>query len=259
MRIQGVEIEDLSGYPDLLRSLQTDYLRFISSLFGVYKPGIKLAAEIIEQHDIELVYDLGSGGGGAIPGLYDYINKAEQRIPEIVLTDLYPNKTAASRLKNISDGHINYDLRSLPALTAIEEVPKDKKTLVTIFNMFHHLEEEAAKTLLKRISEQGHFVLMVEPLDKSILQIFINIFVTLIMAPVFTLFVKPVRVSRYLFSYFIPIVPLVTCFDGIFSVLRLYSVKHLKKITGTINGLNWTAGKLKFTFGKTIYLLGKPQ
>ncbi|QCK13738.1 hypothetical protein [Mangrovivirga cuniculi] len=78
MRIQGVEIEDLSGYPDLLRSLQTDYLRFISSLFGVYKPGIKLATEIINQHDIELVYDLGSGGGGAIPRLYDHIKKTTQ-------------------------------------------------------------------------------------------------------------------------------------------------------------------------------------
>ncbi|QCK13737.1 hypothetical protein [Mangrovivirga cuniculi] len=144
-------------------------------------------------------------------------------------------------------------------MKAIEEIPEGKKTLVTIFNMFHHLEEEDAKKLLKRLSDQGHFILMVEPLDKSILQIFINILVTLILAPVFTLFVRPLRISRYVFSYIIPIVPLVTCFDGIFSVLRLYSVRHLKKITRNITGMSWTAGKLKFTFGKTIYLLGKPE
>ncbi|NMM47104.1 hypothetical protein [Marinigracilibium pacificum] len=258
MRIQGIEIEDLKGYPGILRSLQTDYLRFISSLFGVYKPGINLASKIIQEKNIVKVYDIGSGGGGAIPNLIEDLKSKNIKIPEITLTDLYPNQNAAKIIEESSEGKAHYDLRSLNALDVIKEISNDQSTLVTVFNMFHHLDEPAAQKFLAVAKEKELNLLIVEPLDKSVFQILINILVTLILSPILNLFILPVRLSRFIFSYLIPIVPVVTCFDGIFSVLRLYSVSHLNQITPKGNNYLWEAGKLKFTFGKTIYLKGEP-
>src|SRR2546425_11759383 len=49
-----------------------------------------------------------------------------------------------------------------------------------------------------------------------------------LMMLVVTPFIRPFRWSRLLWTYLIPLVPLVTLFDGLVSCLRTYSVQELR-------------------------------
>jgi hypothetical protein len=77
-----------------------------------------------------------------------------------------------------------------------------------------------------------------------------------------TPFIKPRTLSRFFWTYLIPIVPLATCWDGIVSLLRVYSLRDLEELTAAIQCVNytWEAGHAStgtplFVF---TYLLGYP-
>lgn len=50
-----------------------------------------------------------------------------------------------------------------------------------------------------------------------------------LMVPVLTPFIRPFRWSRLLWTYLIPLLPLVILFDALVSSLRTYSVQELRE------------------------------
>src|SRR4029079_17983754 len=77
----------------------------------------------------------------------------------------------------------------------------------------------------------------------------------------FTPFFKPFKISRLLFTYLIPLIPLYTVWDGCVSMRRLYKPGELLKIAkGTSAGsYKWVAGKTTSRFGlHASYLIGTP-
>ena len=92
----------------------------------------------------------------------------------------------------------------------------------------------------------------------------------LLMAPLMTFaafffvtpFIKPRGLRRFLWTYLVPAVPLATCWDGVVSLLRVYSAPELEDLTARIPTLDyvWEIGEAStgtpiFTY---TYLLGYP-
>jgi hypothetical protein len=77
-----------------------------------------------------------------------------------------------------------------------------------------------------------------------------------------TPFIRPFRWSRLVWTYLIPVVPLVSLFDGLVSCLRTYSVQELRDLTEGLgaNNYQWDIGELKSTVGPIpiTYLIGVP-
>jgi hypothetical protein len=74
-----------------------------------------------------------------------------------------------------------------------------------------------------------------------------------------TPFIRPFKIGRIIFTYIIPIVPLVVMWDGVVSSLRTYSVEELKAIVASLNNsetYDWDIDKVKSGVGVVIYLLG---
>jgi hypothetical protein len=78
-----------------------------------------------------------------------------------------------------------------------------------------------------------------------------------------TPFITPRKLSRFLGTYLISLVPLATCWDGVVSLLRVYSPAKLKEITESIiSKINvWefgleSTGTPIFEF---IFLIGYPD
>ena len=74
-----------------------------------------------------------------------------------------------------------------------------------------------------------------------------------------TSFIHPFKIGRIIFTYFIPIVPLLVLWDGIVSSLRTYSVDEMNALIASLNNketFNWEVGKVKSGPGKILYLLG---
>ena len=78
-----------------------------------------------------------------------------------------------------------------------------------------------------------------------------------------TPWIRPVKMSRLLFTYLLPIIPLLVLFDGLVSCVRTYSVEELRKLTEGLDGkdFSWEAGEIGG--GKSpvpvIYLIGCPE
>ena len=80
---------------------------------------------------------------------------------------------------------------------------------------------------------------------------------------VVTPFIRPFRWSRLLLTYLIPLVPMVTLFDGLVSCLRTYSVEELRDLTARLdtNDYHWDIGTVKSKMAAIpiTYLIGVPH
>ncbi|MGV3708163.1 MAG: hypothetical protein ACO1Q7_04920 [Gemmatimonas sp.] len=57
--------------------------------------------------------------------------------------------------------------------------------------------------------------------------------------------IRPFSLTRLLFTYAVPLIPLVVLFDGIVSCLRTYTPDELRELSNGIGGMDyvWTAGE----------------
>ena len=77
-----------------------------------------------------------------------------------------------------------------------------------------------------------------------------------------TPFIRPFRLGRILFTYFIPILPLIVCWDGIISSLRTYNEHEMQALIKQVNGneyFEWKVGRLKSGAGAILFLTGIPK
>jgi hypothetical protein len=136
---------------------------------------------------------------------------------------------------------------------------QQQRGMYLFVNSFHQLPAINAKKTLEEIAKSGNPVVVVEGNNDSLWQlvgmtIFLPVAVIL-SAP----FVKPFRWSRILFTYIIPILPVIMPIDGCIGLLKLYNPKDLNKLTSSIkvSDYKWTAGKEdNGRGGKIIYLTG---
>lgn len=255
MRLQLFEFEDYDWFPDFIRHGQTDYLHFMISLFKVYKPAAIPLKELIESTGITEIQDVCSGGGGGMDTLRDELEKITGKDIRITLSDKYPNKEAFEELKKTSGGKINYIEQPVDVLNS--NTGPDR--IRTIFSAFHHFKPADAEKIIADAVKNKSPLAIFEGAEKN-LKNFIGI---LIFTPVIfffiTPFMKPFRFSRLFFTYIIPLIPFATTWDGIVSVLRMYSTVELMKMAkeNSSNDYKWKTGILKNKLGTGItYLTG---
>ena len=146
--------------------------------------------------------------------------------------------------------------------TSIENILPKTEGLYLSINAFHQLNPVEAKNLLYKIAKNGQPLVIVEGNNDSLWQVIgMTIFVpltVLLTAP----FVQPFRFARLIFTYLIPILPVVTLLDGFFALFKLYAPADLDELTADIlvENYNWESGKMdNGRGGKIIYLIGSPQ
>lgn len=256
-RIHLFEFTDLSWYPALFRQMQTDYLQFAASLGSGHQNLIPLFHRALENSDTRQIVDLCSGGGGPWLQLSDQLARAGLTVT-VTLTDQFPHTEIAGRLP---DG-ITY--HPLPVDAA--NVPAELNGMRTMFEGFHHFAPGAARSILydaaRRNIPIGVFDASLTPPVGFILLI-LSPLITFLTYLLVTPLIRPLRFSRLLFTYLIPLVPLATCWDGVISLLRTYSPAQLRELNQSIDcpGYRWKAGLASTgtpIFGFS-YLIGYPE
>ena len=74
--------------------------------------------------------------------------------------------------------------------------------------------------------------------------------------------VKPFRVTRLIFTYLIPVLPIVTMLDGFLALFKLYNPNDLNELVSEIpeNNYTWKSAKAdNGRGGKIMYLIGWPE
>jgi len=257
MKFRGFEFEDQSWFPGFIRDSMTDYLRFLFRRLNLYKPVMPILKDALLKSDSDHILDLCSGSGGAVEMIYENLKRYYNPEIKITLSDLFPSKLTYEYLSKKTQGGISNINTPIDA----SSVPPGLKGFRTIFSGFHHFEKEKAKEVLKNAVDGGQGIAIFDGGNRSFWMILLLIIAHPIILFLCTPFFRPFRISRLLFTYLIPVIPFCTVWDGIISILRLYSPDELLKIAHEIDNdqFTWNSGKERNKFGMSIsYLTGFP-
>jgi SAM-dependent methyltransferase len=258
MNFRGFEFEDQPWFPVIIRDSMTDYLRFLFHVFNLYQPVLPVLKNALTKTKTNHILDLCSGSGGAVEMIYENLRSTFDTDIRITLSDLYPSELTYQHLSEKTHGGIS----GLKTPVDAANVPSDIKDFRTVFSGFHHFEKQKATEVLKNAVEAGAGIAIFDGGNKSLWMILLIIIVHPVLLLLCTPFFRPLRLSSYIFTYLIPVIPFCTIWDGIISIIRLYSPDELLQIAETTGSDNytWTSGKVRNRFGMNIaYLVGYPS
>ena len=249
------ELEDQQWFPSFIRNFGTDFLQFISNKADFYQAVVPIIKKGIEESGSETVIDLAAGGGGGWQRLSEHLKPSFPDL-KIILTDYFPNISAFQEMQK-RDAIFQYETASVNAL----DVPPSLKGFRTQFLSFHHFKEAEALQILQNAVNNKVPIGIFEGQERTIGNLIKNLF-----SPIFILlttpFIRPFKLSRILFTYIIPIVPLFVMWDGAVSVLRTYTPEEMKAMTQQLEGgdqYSWEIGTTKEKGILVQYLLGYPK
>lgn len=263
-RIQFIELHEQPWFPSSLRDDITDAVQFGYNLIKAYAPIAPLLQNVIDSsrngtNSGQSIVDLCSGGGGPWLDLSQKLqcrNAADSAGLQIWLTDKYPNLQAFQSVSASSDHHITY----YPEPVDAKNVPRTLKGLRTMFTSFHHFPPEDARAILQNAVDAGESVGIFEITRRAPSAIAV-IFVGVLLMFLHTPRIRPFRWSRLLWTYLIPIIPLVLLFDGVVSCLRTYRPQELREIVEKLTPCeyHWEIGELEGKRAPVTYLIGYPR
>ena len=255
MRTHLFEWEDQAWFPASLRAAMTSYL---AATYGI-TPFPSLWAvhlgKLMSRDVVTEIVDLGSGSGGPVGRVVKELGERGFKT-RITLTDLYPN---ASGVDIPPDGAGS--IRYWPAPVDATSVPAELSGIRTMFASFHHFQPEPARRILRDAFEQRRAICIFEATSRTpgaITSTVLIPFLVLVLTPI----VRPLSWVQILFTYLLPILPLLIFWDGLVSQLRTYSVRELQEFTRDLesSSYRWEAGLIAVphTPVGVPYLVGRP-
>ena len=243
-RIQWLEIHDQPWFPRFLRDPVTDTLEaalHIGNNYGTIVPRLRQA---FARAGTTQVVDLCSGGGGPWPRMIRQFTAEPENSPEsetladlhVSLTDRFPNLPALERAQAASPGHISFSKEPVDATA----VPAALQGFRTLFTSFHHFPPEKARAILRNATENRVGIAVFEVTHRSLKALLIFFFLTPLGFMLVVPLVRPFRWWPLLWTYLIPVIPLIGWHDAVVSCLRTYSPQELRELTDGLGGAEYT-------------------
>ncbi len=274
-RVQFIELHEQSWFPSSLRDDVTDAMQFGFNLLHAYAPTAPLLQSVIDSGGYrtnhgqpstsqssatQSIVDMCSGGGGPWLDLARQLQCREAAGDsaglQVWLTDKYPNLDAFQSVSASSDHHITFYPEPVDAM----KVPGTLKGLRTMFTSFHHFPPEDARAILQNAVDAGESIGIFEATKRAPSTVGL-IFVGILLMFVHTPRIRPFRWSRLLWTYLIPVIPLVLLFDGVVSCLRTYRPEELRDMVEKLTSCQyqWEIGELATGKMPVTYLIGYPK
>lgn len=255
-RLQWIEIHEQPWFSCSLRDEITDALHFGLNLLKIYTPTVPLLRSALDSIGSRSIVDLCSGGGGPWPDFSRRL-EADGQPFHIWLTDKYPSLRASENVRAASNNQCTVYLSAVDAM----HVPQELNGFRTMFTSFHHFSPNEAQAILQDAidARQGIGIFEItRRAPSTIALMFLWAFLLFICTPL----IRPFRLSRLLWTYVIPVIPLVLLVDGIVSCLRTYHPQELRDIIEKLNATNyqWQVGEQVGGFARLpiTYAIGCP-
>lgn len=257
-RLHLFEFNDQPWFPKVLRDGLTGYLETLSRKMGFHKRMAPVIDNALRRSGAERIVDLCSGGGGPMVEIHKHLTRIREQTGEqnrpvaLILTDKYPNEAVFSAVEQKGQHAISAHRESVDATA----VPAELSGMRTVVNALHHFSPDAARNMLADAVERNEAIVVLDLVQRSpatILTAPLIIPTTLMMMPM----VRPMRWSYLLFTYLIPILPLINFWDGLVSHLRAYTVAELQAMTEGLGGpgYNWHAERMPIGAGVYVTVL----
>jgi hypothetical protein len=256
-RMHLIEIHDQTWFPRLLRDYVTEALQFIFNVGSLYIPIVERLEKALRDARAQRVLDLCSGAGGPWLWLCQLFEQDGCVPIDIWLTDRYPTR-ALDPLRNVSWNRVHFHPDPVDATDA----PAELNGFRTFFTSFHHFRPQEARAILQdAVNKQQGIGIFEVPGRRmlTVLLVFMVPVADLLLVP----FMRPFQWSRLIWSYLIPVIPIVLWFDGIVSCMRTYSPAELGELIAGLppNGYRWDIGEEKGSLFPVpvTYLIGFPN
>lgn len=203
-RIHLFEFEDFKSFPSFLRNSMTNYLEAFHRIMKTKDDLSKVITKALNLSGAHKIQDLCSGAGGPMPDVLHELKKEEDfKDLKLQLSDLYPNKEAIQKFKDVEDITFN------PSPVNATDNPHQDDTLVTMICSMHHMPPKVAKEILLNAQNKNQSICVYEISDNAfpIFLFPISFVIGLIMPLFITPFVKNITWHQILFTYFIPLLP----------------------------------------------------
>ena len=256
-RLQLVELHETRWFPGVWRDLITDFLAHYAVTFRPYAHVVELLARALRQAGTTRLVDLGAGGGCTALGLKPALDEALGAPVTVVLTDKYPNLNAFAAVAARFPGEVEVVTESVDATS----VPATLDGFRTLFTSFHHFEPQRARAILANAARSGRGIGVFEYTERRPLLWTLPLILIPALIWCVTPFMRPLTWRRVLWTYLLPVVPLVAVLDGVVSVLRSYSPDELLRMVEglDLDGYSWRVGRARsLAVSRVTYLIGLP-
>ena len=252
-RLHLFEFGDQAWFPHRLRAAMTSYLAATYKITPFPKLWTDLLADVLAECGLQDVVDLGSGSAGPLLLVADELKKRGRHV-SVTLTDLYPNPGALSKRENSS---VTYCSEPVDAT----RVPPTVGGLRTMFASFHHFQPAMAHDILRDAYLQRRPICIFEATSRTPAAI-ITTLVIPILVWILTPAIRPLSMFQLVFTYLVPVLPVLIFWDGLVSQLRTYSIVELGELTGDLQSpeYRWRCGSLRVPGlpAGVPYLIGSP-
>jgi hypothetical protein len=226
-------------------------------VFHPYRRVAALLSETLDAAGERRIVDLCSGAGAAILSLRRGLEQSGVGGLSITLTDKYPNLTAWRRAAADGGGVVEYVSEPVDATA----VPRHLKGFRTLFTSLHHFRPDEARALLSDAAASGDGIGAFEYTERNWLVWGVPVLLIPLFVWITTPFMRPFSWRRLLWTYLVPVVPLVAAWDGLVSNLRTYSVEELEAIVRSLpdQGLTWQVGRVQsLGWSRVTFVVGRP-
>jgi hypothetical protein len=256
MRVHLFEWEDQSWFPASLRSAMTSYLAAAYGITPFPKLWAGCLSKLMSRDGVNEIVDLGSGSGGPVGRVVKELSDRGFKAC-VTLTDLYPN-IGVPQFVGDGSSWIRYWPEPVDAAT----VPPALSGIRTMFASFHHFRPQVARTILRDAFDQRRAICIFEGTSRTPTAIASSLLIPLLVL-LLTPLVRPVSGVQFLFTYLVPILPVLIFWDGLVSQLRTYSARELEEFTRDLQSpeYRWEAGILEIPLmpAGVPYLIGRPE
>ena len=208
------ELEDYTWFPPILRQFQTEFIGFVVTQFHLYDVFIRHLKTLSPTSSS--MTDLCSGSGEPAISIFRKSNSFRS----LSLSDKF------SIDLETNDDRITYKMQS----TDVLEMEFKRGTCYTMFNAFHHFEDEEKLHIVQKIRLSGSDAYIVEILEPNFICFIKVLFTGTIGNLMLTPFILPLSVIRLFLSYIVPVNLLTITIDGLVSVLKSRSISQYQKL-----------------------------
>lgn len=255
-RLHLFEFNDQPWLPGWIRQYLTDYLETLIRRLNLFAPAVPIFADLLRQTGERQLVDFGSGSGGPPVSLAGAVADELGEPIQWVLTDKFPHETAVAHIAQETDGRCRYIAEPVDLFA----VPDELTGVRTMFDVLHHFRPDDVKKLLQNAVAANApiacFELVSRKAPSVIGSVLIPLFVWLV-----TPLIRPFSWRRLLFTYLIPILPLLITWDGMVSHLRGYHGHELAALADQLDapGYTWQADEIQIGTSWITYLVGVPE
>ena len=244
------EFNDQPWLPNVLREGEVVYLATAYKLAPLARTWAKRMIAALEPHGRLDILDLCSGAGGPIEQVLHELRSHGAEV-SITLSDLYPSVNSSP------DPSVTWHTAPVDARC----VPSQLTGVRTMFTAFHHFEPEDARAILADAFRRRIPICVFEGGSGTFAGVVSMLLVPLNVLAVMP-FARPFRWKYLLFTYLIPVLPLMVFWDGVVSMLRIYSPEQMQELVRDFQAPDyvWEIGRSRVPRlpGGLPYLIGRP-